>query len=737
MHLRKLILFTLLLVLVLGLVSCEKKGEGITLNIQLVGDIPFNEINLLYVEYVPAEWVDQVGWVLRTCPEDREKNSQAGHHFYQLSKQDKGYDLQLAVFPTQGRASQQRELLKKGEIYLGEGLDAVLFYIEAWHVNELDRGINQKAYDDTFRSLDSSEKELLYANSLVIPLPAGVDVGLDFPLLAADGRWSLPNFPIWNDEDEDLFGYENGDCFDMMMVETVNRDGALENLIGCEVHPFAPPEGCMVLERLRCNCLPWAQVPTTTTTSTATRTIKNTPTVTPTQPTPTASKTPTITPTRPTPTPSMTPTSTRTPTATPTYNFAPLSRATSAAPAQCPLPGNPEPLDLASAGSIGEQELEQIRLFLSEGGSVEQVRLALTEVGREGILRQQDLTRDDIPEVILLQPYLDVLGCVGDSYQRLLRVYPEDPNVPVLQATIVDLNGNSVPELVVETEFWGVHNYTLNVRVYEWDGQEFVNRMPSQLDHPLLERGWLYWERGRALMYNGDLVLGDVDINGTIELVLRGGEIGGMEAMMSAPQLSQQHVWMWNGREFTLVDVTFSEPEFKFHAAQIGDLYSLMGKYDDAIAFYQQAIFDTELIAWNVEWMELAMMGSGLEPGQTWPSQDYDQGQRIGAYARFRMMLIYTLLGNDYAVETQYATIEKILEKDNPGSRYAELASAFRQAYLEEGESITAGCQAAREFTEQHESAILGPLSPGVYGVASWGYDAEEICPFGDVDRLQ
>jgi tetratricopeptide (TPR) repeat protein len=431
----------------------------------------------------------------------------------------------------------------------------------------------------------------------------------------------------------------------------------------------------------------------------------------------------------------VTPTPTNTPGPTRTYNFTPLPRATTSSPVQCPAIDAPEPLNFESAGSIGEEELEQIRIFLSDGGSVEQVRLGLTAVRREGILRQQDLTRDGVPEVILLQPFLDVLGCAGDSYQRLLRVYPEDPNIPVLRSTITDLNGNAVPELVVETEFWGVHDYTLNVSVYEWDGEEFVNRMPSQLDHPLLEHGWLYWERGRALMYNGELVLGDVDINGTIELVLQGGEIGGMEAMMSAPQLSQQHVWMWNGREFTLVDVTFSEPELKFHAAQIGDLYSLMGKYDDAIAFYQQAIFDTELIAWNVEWMELAMMGAGLEPGQMWPTQDYEQGQRINAYARFRMLLIHTLLGDDYALETQYATIEELREEDNAGYWYANLASEFRQAYLEEGESITAGCQAAQDFTEQHKSAILGTLSSGIYGAASWDYEVDDICPFKDEDR--
>lgn len=445
---------------------------------------------------------------------------------------------------------------------------------------------------------------------------------------------------------------------------------------------------------------------------------------------------PTFTPAQPTATHSVTPTRTSTPEPTPTFNFAPLSRATSGAPAQCPAEGDPELPDLASVGSIGEEELEQIRIFLSEGGSVEYLRSELAAFGQDGILLQRDLTGDGVPEVILTRPFLEILGCTGASYQQLLRVYPEDPTFPVIRVTIADLNGNAVPELVVETEFWGMHDYTLNVRVYEWDGEDFVNRMASEIDHPLLELGRLYWESGRALMYNGDLKLGDVDINGTIELVLRGGQIGGMEANMSAPQLSEQHIWMWSGHEFTFVDVLFSEPTIKFHAASIGDLYSLMGKFEEATAFYQQAIFDQELIAWNVLWIENALMGTGLEPGQTRPPQDYEQGQRISTYARYRLLLVNYLLGNHSAVEIQYQTIEKIKEQGYAGQIYAELAGVFRQAYLDE-ESITEGCLAAQQFAERNARDIFGPLGPGVYGVASWGYDPEDICPFGDEDRPQ
>ena len=457
--------------------------------------------------------------------------------------------------------------------------------------------------------------------------------------------------------------------------------------------------------------------------------------------TPTSTVAPTIastnTPRAPGPTRTLrnisTPISTATPKRTP--NYAPLSRATTAGRALCPADGDPEIPDLTSVANIWVEELEQFQVFLSEGGSIEDVRSALASKGMEEILQQQDLTKDSVPEIIFTYPVLEVLGCSDESYQSLLRVYPEDPRVPVLRLTVADLNGNALPELVVETEFWGMHDYTLTVQVFEWDGETFVNRMAAEIDHPLLELGRLSWESGEARMFNGHMRLGDVDLNGTIELVLRGGYAGGLAAMVSMPQLTEQHIWMWNGREYTLVDIRYDEPVYKYQAASIGDLYSLIGDYDDVIAMYQQAIFDSDLKVWNQQKIEAQYFGGDLDLFPSWDQQNYEQAERINMYARFRMLVVNYLIGNDSAVVTQYDSLQRIAEGGSPGKMYAELARAFVESYQGEG-SITQACQAAQQFAKLNEQEILWPLGPSAYGEMWWGPDSEEICPFGDEDRV-
>ena len=723
MRLRKPFICFLYLFVGLLLTGCARNGESITLNIQPDGDLRSDEINLLHILYIPMMEEDEDGLVVRTCPEDIQANSLVGHHYYVPTMRNQDGVFQLVIHSARNRQYKQgKASIESPEIYIGESYVAIFFYIEAWHFEDIDSR-QQGSFGERFQRLNilSGKKELLYANSTVLKFHQDGNAVYDLQLLANDRQWPKKSRLYWLDSDGDLFGWKGAvpDCIDN---DKYKRIEIVQVSLGCKIHPFAPSDGCLHGRDLGCDCQGITQTPI------ATLTNRLTP--------PTISNTPTITPTQPTATPSVTPTRTSTPEPTPTFNFAPLSRATSAAPAQCPAEGDPEIPDLASVGSIGEEDLEQIRIFLSEGGSVEDLRGELAAFGQDGILVQRDLTGDGVPEVILTHPILQILGCSGGSYQLLLQVYPEDPTFPVLSVTIADLNGNTLPELVVETEFWGMHDYTLNVRVYEWDGEDFVNRMASEIDHPLLELGRLYWESGRALMYNGDLKLGDVDINGTIELVLRGGYAGGLAAKVSMPQLIEQHIWMWNGSEYTLVEIRYDEPVYKYQAASIGDLYSLIGNYDDAIATYQQAIFDSDLNVWNQQKIEAQYFGGDLDLFQNWDQQNYEQAERINMYARFRMLVVNYLIGNDSTVVTQYDSLQRIAEGGSPGKMYAELARAFVESYQGEG-SITQACRAAQQFAKLNEQEILWPLGPSAYGEMWWGPDSEEICPFGDEDRAQ
>jgi hypothetical protein len=688
------------------------------------------DINLLHLMYIPVLEDPRDGLVVRTCPGDIEDNSGAGHSYYAPSVQENERGLEFVVHIDQPKDPDARPLLEDNNIHIAPEMDAVFVYLEAWHVDDVSRREAQISFAKAFKWVPEAEKQLRFANSAMIRLPESASAIFTFPLLSADRGNSSGEY--WSDEDGDLFGFygANPDCFDRDVVFTDPDQDVLIDQPGCAFHPFAPPDDCNPRSHVGCDCQ--INIPTATLTKTATLT----PTITS---TPTITLTPTVTPTRPTATPSLTPTITITPTPsntpgpTPTYALGPLRRATMSAPAQCPAPGDPAPLELPDTQMLLQDEYDQILGYLNEGGSAQGVRDALAAINREDILEVQDLTQDGVAEIILTYPFFDVLACSEGKYERLLRIYPEDPNNPVLRETIADLNGNRVPELVVETETWGASNYTLTVFVLEWNGTEFVDRLPEELDHKLLERGWLYWSPANALMYNGVLKLGDVDFNGTIELVIEGGTSGGMDAIFSAPQLEQQHIWMWTGAEFNLTEINFSEPTLKFHAAYIGDIYSLMGHYKDAISFYQQAIFDTELIAWNSEWIDWAMMGGELNPNYPKPPQDYAQGRRVSMYARFRMLLVNYLIQNQYAIDTQFESMQQIAEQGGAGIKYAELAAAFRNAY-QESSSITQACQAAFRFAEENAVDITGPLGWGIYGEASPGYGPEDICPFTDAD---
>jgi hypothetical protein len=725
----KWIIILVFLALSIVLAGCTAPSQHLVVSVESPRELNAEDINLLHLVYIPVLDDEKDGLVVRTCPEDLEDDTLVGHSYYAPSEREKDLGLQFIVETEGAMDPDDRPLLKDNTISIASDVDAVFFYLEAWHVDDVSRRRPQISFAKSFKWVPETDKRLVAANSAMVRIPDEAGAVFKFSLLATDRSREDGSSPYWLDGDADFFGWYGADrdCLDREIQMQDPVSGQLVDQPGCEYHPFAPPQGCISIGYVSCDCQETTPTPTVTTTPTMTPTITLTPTITPTRPTATPSLTPTIT---------ITPTPSNTPGPTPTYALAPLSRATLAAPAQCPEEGDPGELVLPESGILLQDEYDQILAYLNKGASAQDVLRALAAIDREDILEQQDLTHDGVPEIIITYPFFDVLGCVEGAYERLLRIYPDDPNFPVLRSTIADLNGNRVPEIVIETEFWGVHDYTLTVYVLEWNGEEFVDRLPEDLNLPLKERGWLYWNPASALMYNGDLKLGDVDINGTIELVLEGGTAGGMEAMFSAPQLTQQHIWMWNGSEFTLVEVNFSEPTLKFHAAFIGDVKSLMGHYEEAISFYQQAIFDTELIAWNSEWVEWGMMGGNLNPNYPKPPQDYEQGQLIGMYARFRMLLVNYLLQNQYAIDTQYASIQLIAEQTGLGSKYAEMAAVFRTAY-QESSSITQACRAAVKFADANAGEITAPLGWGVYGEVSPSYEPEEICPFLDADMPQ
>jgi hypothetical protein len=189
-------------------------------------------------------------------------------------------------------------------------------------------------------------------------------------------------------------------------------------------------------------------------------------------------------------------------------------------------------------------DVDVILDYLNRGGSPEKAIQAVADA-HQGTIERMDLTGDGTPELVLHMFYFVVYQCEQGQYIQVLRVSPEDIMSPPM-AHIRDLNANGIPELIVTTMFFGAHDGTLSMYVYEWDGQAFTSRLPAVIDHPLGERAVVYVAFGTAHMYNGTVRFEDVDSNGTIEIHLDGG----------GEDFYERTLWMWNGQEFALVEAT-------------------------------------------------------------------------------------------------------------------------------------------------------------------------------------
>ena len=362
-----------------------------------------------------------------------------------------------------------------------------------------------------------------------------------------------------------------------------------------------------------------------------------------------------------------------------------------------------------------------------------EVRRALGELQAKTELVVSDLTHDGIDEIVLFILPVYVFGCRDGQYVELLEVQPEisDPYFAGVEIFAQDFNLNGIPDLLFSSAYWGARNYTLNVQVYEWNGADFITLIPEVVNHPYDAMGNIMFTPGiQVSMYNGYMDLEDVDDNGTIEIILRGGNVMGYIAQLSAPQTSEIHTWMWNGEEFNFYDVAFSSPTLKIHAVQAGDVASQLQKFEQALELYWQAIEDPSLEAWNVERNE--WMPEWTDPGTptpTHPPPDPDQGDRVEAYARFRIVVTNLLLGRYEEAEAQYQKLLDLHPVGNPGDPFAQMASAFWEAY-QASTQVADGCAAARAFADQNQGEILGSLGWAVYGEANMTYDAEDICPF-------
>jgi hypothetical protein len=376
---------------------------------------------------------------------------------------------------------------------------------------------------------------------------------------------------------------------------------------------------------------------------------------------------------------------------------------------------------------------EPVGQFLNEGGSP----ALLLQLLQEQVFTvapsvvSQDLTNDDIPEVIVRAYESLVFGCQNGRVILLLKAGREvEESVPAPWFDrIADVNANGMPDLVLAYEFLGAHDSTLSVEIYEWDGVAFRTLIAKErTDVPFARNG--YGERGVASMWNGNLELVDVDGNGTIEVVMEGGVGGGLDASLNGgPQRSERHVWMWNGTEFILQNVSFSAPSYRYQAIQDGDDASLVGDFDGAMSFYQAAIEDDDLQGWNPARLGFdSFVGEGT-PVPTFPPVDPNERPRLEAYGRFRILLIELLRGRLDRAEDQLRDLRGGFDQQSFAYPFVEMSEIAWQAYLD-SEDMAPACSLVIDYVSSHAEEVLVPLGSTYYGWLNRDYEPEDICPF-------
>ncbi len=406
----------------------------------------------------------------------------------------------------------------------------------------------------------------------------------------------------------------------------------------------------------------------------------------------------------------------------------------------CPEPteGISEINNIEFGTAVVEGFEDQILNYLSTHGSADGLQDALSNLeiaegqslwAAKSQVMTLDVTGDQIPEVTLhLVFYVEaqyadgvifVMGC-SDGRYRSMAAFPiaaqvftgEDPD-PGLRA-LRDMDGDGVPEIIYSyIEIIGTHaNFTRVFKILSWDGKQFIDVIQSDSYDPLAVR-----------VNNGDGEIIDSDADGIFELVImsgleRGGEVNVFDRLRT-------DVWQWTGEA---VERTCSKsetvPSFRIQAILDGDNATRCGAYDEALAFYQQGVFDEQLFGWSKGRSPYAA------PFVATPATDPDERSRLNAYGRYRILLLHAARGLLPEATTVYDGLMERFPSGTMGSQYAELATIFWEAFTA-AEDIETACRSAQEFAAANPEEITGPLGSDFYGIGQPDYSQADICPFG------
>jgi hypothetical protein len=187
---------------------------------------------------------------------------------------------------------------------------------------------------------------------------------------------------------------------------------------------------------------------------------------------------------------------------------------------------------------------------------------------------------------------------------------------------------------------------------------------------------------------------------------------------------------MWNGTYFMPDRLEYSPPEYRFQAVQDGDRAFLWREYDQALSYYQQAIFDDQLKWWSPDLQRylVGLHSKGPKtPTPAPPLPDETEYPYLAAYARYRIMLLHLKRGSIEDARVVYETLQKEFPPDVPGHPYAEMAKAFWKTF-QSSKDFRQPCVITIDYAKSH-SELLHYLGDTDHGLQSINYQSNDVCP--------
>jgi hypothetical protein len=324
-----------------------------------------------------------------------------------------------------------------------------------------------------------------------------------------------------------------------------------------------------------------------------------------------------------------------------------------------------------------------------------------------GVITDADLTGDGIPEVIIVvhaprEQFPDavfvpgdlyIYGCEGGAYTLLYADFshPERPAPEILFAG--DLNRTGSDNLVYTvSQTCGAHTCFIMFYALSYDAAsgQVVNLLQIDADDEGLP--------------NARASVVDSDGDGVSEIVVDTGGIGSAGA---GPQRTYRVTHVWDGAAYVPGESVQTSENWPIHFLQDADAAAEEGDYEGALAIYQQMLDDPDPPRFIGIDGEILML------------------QR---YARYRIMLMHVLLGDDASALLTYQALYDEIEPGDtsPEAGFPILADLFWQEYSR-SPNVANACQVVVDYAASHPEmySILNE-----FGYANRQYMVEDMCPY-------